>query len=323
MQGSLREELKSRSKTHYIRVAGMLSLVTNAILALAKLVTAYFSSSLALLGDGLDSLTDVLIALATLVTSSVISRAEDKEHPWGHERAETVTTLVLSFIIFFAGSQVIVQCAKRIFEVLTQEKIILQEIKKEAIIVSIISISGKSLLALAQYHYAKLSSSPMILANAWNMKSDILLSLAVLIGLVLSKIFKMPLLDPLVALLVGIWIVKNAISLFFKMNFELMDGNKDDSLYKKVFEACLSVEGVQNPHKARIRKMASHFDIDLDIEVDPLLSVYDAHEKAERVEEAIRALIPEAYDVLIHIEPLGSSGHQAKEKFGLTPQDVN
>ena len=77
------------------------------------------------------------------------------------------------------------------------------------------------------------------------------------------------------------------------MNLELMDGNADSSLYKKLFDAVATVSGVQNPHKARIRRMASSFDIDLDIEVDPSLSVYEAHELSEQVESAIRREIPE------------------------------
>ncbi|MBQ2479766.1 MAG: cation transporter, partial [Treponema sp.] len=132
----------------------------------------------------------------------------------------------------------------------------------------------------------------------------------------------LPILDPIIALLVGLWVIKNAAKLFLQVNFELMDGNADNSLYQKLFSAVSSVQGVHNPHKARIRKMASLFDIDLDIEVDPAMTVYDAHEKAEQVEEAIREVIPEAYDILIHIEPLGSDSHQREEKYGLKPEDM-
>lgn len=304
-------------KTHYIRVAGTIALIGNAALAFIKILLAYFSKSLAVMGDGIDSSTDVLIAIVTLVISAIISRPSDKEHPWGHGRAETTTTLVLSFIIFFAGAQLAIQSVTRLMN--PQDA---QAIGRGAVIAAIISIAGKTVLALLQFHYGKIADSEMVKANALNMKNDIIMSLGILVGLFLSKQFKLPILDPIIALLVGLWVIKNAAKLFLQVNFELMDGNADNSLYQKLFSAVSSVQGVHNPHKARIRKMASLFDIDLDIEVDPAMTVYDAHEKAEQVEEAIREVIPEAYDILIHIEPLGSDSHQREEKYGLKPEDM-
>lgn len=304
-------------KTHYIRVAGTIALIGNAALAFIKILLAYFSKSLAVMGDGIDSSTDVLIAIVTLVISAIISRPSDKEHPWGHGRAETTTTLVLSFIIFFAGAQLTIQSVTRLMN--PQDA---QAIGRGAVIAAIISIAGKTVLALLQFHYGKIADSEMVKANALNMKNDIIMSLGILVGLFLSEQFKLPILDPIIALLVGLWVIKNAAKLFLQVNFELMDGNADNSLYQKLFSAVSSVQGVHNPHKARIRKMASLFDIDLDIEVDPAMTVYDAHEKAEQVEEAIREVIPEAYDILIHIEPLGSDSHQREEKYGLKPEDM-
>lgn len=304
-------------KTHYIRVAGTIALIGNAALAFIKILLAYFSKSLAVMGDGIDSSTDVLIAIVTLVISAIISRPSDKEHPWGHGRAETTTTLVLSFIIFFAGAQLAIQSVTRLMNPLDA-----QTIGRGAVIAAIISIAGKTVLALLQFHYGKIADSEMVKANALNMKNDIIMSLGILVGLFLSEQFKLPILDPIIALLVGLWVIKNAAKLFLQVNFELMDGNADNSLYQKLFSAVSSVQGVHNPHKARIRKMASLFDIDLDIEVDPDMTVYDAHEKAEQVEEAIREVIPEAYDILIHIEPLGSDSHQREEKYGLKPEDM-
>lgn len=304
-------------KTHYIRVAGTIALIGNAALAFIKILLAYFSKSLAVMGDGIDSSTDVLIAIVTLVISAIISRPSDKEHPWGHGRAETTTTLVLSFIIFFAGAQLAIQSVTRLMN--PQDA---QAIGRGAVIAAIISIAGKTVLALLQFHYGKIADSEMVKANALNMKNDIIMSLGILVGLFLSEQFKLPILDPIIALLVGLWVIKNAAKLFLQVNFELMDGNADNSLYQKLFSAVSSVPDVHNPHKARIRKMASLFDIDLDIEVDPAMTVYDAHEKAEQVEEAIREVIPEAYDILIHIEPLGSDSHQREEKYGLKPEDM-
>lgn len=306
----------SSLKAHYIKVAGAVALAGNAVLAAVKFLFAYLSGSLAVAGDAVDSSTDVLIALVTLFVSQIIQRPGDKEHPWGHARAETTATMALAFIIFFAGAQLVLSAVK---------KIVLHdfqgEVSSSAVYAAVISMGGKTLLALAQLHYGNLAGSEIVKANAQNMKSDIMLSGAVLAGLLCSGVFKMPVLDPVVAMLVGLWVIKNAASLFMRMNMELMDGNADSSLYKKLFDAVSTVPGVLNPHRARIRRMASSFDVDLDIEVEPSLSVYEAHELSEQAECAIRREIPEIYDIVIHIEPKGSDSHQRKEEFGLNPEN--
>ena len=301
-------------KAHCIKVAGVIALLGNAVLALIKLLFAYLSGSLAVMGDGIDSGTDVLIAIVTLVIGSIIAQPSDKEHPWGHGRAETTATMALSFIIFFAGSQLVVQSASRLIR-----GNIASENSHLAVTAAIISIAGKSVLALLQYHYGKLAGSDMVKANAQNMKNDIVMSAAVLLGLFLSALFNCPAIDPVLALLVGFWIIKNACALFCQMNMELMDGNSDDSLYTRLFEAASSVEGVKNPHGARIRKIASHYDIDLDIEASPFLTLFEAHELSEQVEEAIREAISDVYTVTIHIEPCGSDSHQRQEQYGISP----
>lgn len=301
-------------KVKYIKIAGTIALIGNAILALLKLLLGNISNSLAVTGDGIDSATDVLIAIVTLIIGKIIAKPSDKEHPWGHGRAETTATLSLAFIIFIAGFNILSKAVRSLISGNFE-----QETSFVAIIAAIISIIGKTILAAVQNHYGKKASSDILKANAQNMKNDIVLSFSILLGLFLSKIFKSKAIDSVIALLVGVWIIKNAFILFSQMTSELMDGNTDNSLYKKLFEAVSSVEGVANPHSARIRKIASKYDIDLDIEVAPDIPIYEAHELTEQVEDAIRKAIPDIYAITIHIEPCGSDDHQRREEFGLSP----
>ena len=98
----------NNDKTKYIRIAAITAIVGNAILAILKIIASVFSGSGALIGDGIDSSTDVLISIITLVVIRILSKPADAEHPWGHRRAETIATAFLSFIIFFAGAQLII-----------------------------------------------------------------------------------------------------------------------------------------------------------------------------------------------------------------------
>ena len=302
-------------RTHCMKLAGYTALIGNALLALVKILFAHFSGSLAVMGDGIDSSTDVLIALLTIIVSSIIARPGDKEHPWGHARAETTATLLLSFIIFFAGAQLVLQSFQRILH--GPEGAIDSFL---SIVAALVSFVGKGLLSLVLFRYGSLANSDIVKANALNMRNDMIMSVGILGGLILSRLFSCPILDPVVALLVGLWIIKNAACLFYDMNMELMDGNTDSSLYTKLFAAAMSVQGVSNPHGARIRKIASRWDMDLHIEASPTISLYEAHELSERVEDAIRKAIDDVYTVTIHIEPEGSDSHQRPEEYGLSPE---
>lgn len=309
-----------------IRRASIIALCGNFLLAAVKLILGYVSGSLAVLGDGIDSATDVGIACITLLVSTVITRPSDKEHPWGHARAETTATLVLSFIILFAGSQLGFSAVKDMISILKLQGATEQNTLSAAyisILATLISIAGKLLLSFSQIYFGKKANSSMVLANAQNMRNDVIISVSILIGLTAAHIFQQPILDPITALLVSVWVIKNAVHLFFDINMELMDGNTNQKLYNEMFTAIKTVQGAQNPHRARIRKIATYWDIDLDIEVDAKMTVHDAHEIAEKVEIAIRNHITDVYDIMVHIEPAGHNGHHPTEQYGLSEVDLS
>jgi cation diffusion facilitator family transporter len=300
-----------------IKKAALIALLGNAILAAGKIAVGFVSGSLAVLGDGVDSSGDVLIALMGLAISFVIRRPADVGHPWGHARAETMATTAVSFALFYAGAQLAISGAGRLLsppEGLEMPDAI-------ALVATIVSIAGKTALAYSQFALAKRANSGMLRANAVNMRGDIAISAAVLAGLGLGILLDSPLADSIVATLVGLWVIKAAFGIFREANLELMDGTEGLGEYQAVFEAALSVEGVRRPHKARMRKIADKWDIDLDIEVDGSICLAAAHDIASRVEAAVKERLPEVYDIVVHVEPEGA--HEAEgEGFGLCEHDI-
>jgi len=302
-------------RSKIVRTAAIIALAGNLFLAVLKIATGFFGNSLAVLSDGIDSSTDVAIALMSLVVGSIITHPSDKKHPWGHQRAETIATIILAFLIMTAGFQLFLSAIQQLR---SAETLVLPG--PFALIATAISIAGKLLLTFSQFRLGKQAESPMILANARNMTNDIVISISVLVGLGLSLFFKFPILDPIIALAVALWVMRSAFEIFREQNLELMDGNADVEQYRVLFDAVKSIPQAGNPHRARIRKMAASWDIDLDIEVDGSLTVSEAHEIAETVEQAIRNRIPDVYDIMIHIEPQGQGQHT--EQFGLSAQDI-
>jgi cation diffusion facilitator family transporter len=304
-------------KARIIRTASITALLGNTLLAALKIGTGIWAGSLAVLGDGIDSLVDVLIALMTLAVSGIISRPADREHPWGHGRAETVATALLSCTLFFAGAQLILKSGT---DLAFGEP---REIPgAPALAVTLVSIAGKLVLAWSQYLFGKKAHSPMLRANAKNMTADVILSGGVLLGLGLSWLFKTGAIDSACAILVGLWVIKSAVGIFIEVNMELMDGSTGPEPYRLVFEAVHSVEGAGNPHRTRMRRIAGLWDIDIDIEVAPDLTVSEAHAIATRVEGAIKERVEGVYDIMVHVEPaVADQGHK-KEGYGLSEQEL-
>ncbi len=297
--------------------ASWIAIAGNSILAVLKIVIGLISGSMAVVADGIDSASDIGTSLITLLTAKLISRPPNIRYPYGYEKADTIATKVLSFIIFFAGAQLAINTIQRIIRGEVSEIPTLL-----AVWVTIFSIVSKLGLSFYLQRTGKKVNSSMLIANGKNMKNDVLISSAVLTGLFFILILKMPLLDLIIAMAVSIWIMKVAVQIFFQTNVELMDGMKDPLLYCLLFDAVKKVEGARNPHRVRVRKIGNFHMISMDIEVEPEITVREAHVIAHSVEDHIKNSLPNVYDIVVHIEPLGSK-ENANEKFGINEEMIH
>lgn len=298
------------SRNNILRTASLVSAVGNAVLAVSKIVVGFLSGSLAVLGDGIDSATDVLISIAMMVTARIINRPPDKKYAFGYEKAESIATKLLSFVIFYAGVQMLISSIQTI---ISQEQRVLPG--TIALYVTLFSIAGKLSLAWYQFRMGKKTDSSLLKANAINMRNDVIISLGVLLGLAFTFIFGLPILDVITGLLISVYIIKSAIAIFMESNVELMDGVKDENVYSKIFEAVDTVHGASNAHRVRSRQIGGMYMINLDIEADGNITLNEAHDIAEKIEKNIRQSIENVYDIVIHVEPKGHC--MDNEKFGL------
>jgi cation diffusion facilitator family transporter len=298
-----------------IKRASIIAIAGNALLAVIKIVIGLLAGSLAVVADGIDSLEDIITSTITLVTANILSRPPNKKYPYGYGKAETIATRLLSLVIFAAGIQL---------AIISVQKIIKGSFTgiplKIAIYVIVISIIGKFLLSFHQFKVGKRINSEMLKANAKNMQNDVFISLSVLVGLVSTRLLKMPVIDSIAALLVSVWIIKVAVQIFLRTNVELMDGVKDKEIYDIIFKAIDSVQGVKNPHRIVVRNVGYKLKIGADIEVDGTLSLQKAHELAHKVEQSIRSKIDNLFDVNIHVEPVGDK--TAETKYGISRENL-
>ena len=291
------------------------AIVGNGLLAVLKLVVGFISGSYAVVADGIDSTTDILSSLVVLIAARIIARPPDVKFPYGYRKADTVATKILSFVIFFAGAQLGYSTIKILITGTTMETP-----STLAIWVTLISMAGKVVLAILLFSTGRKVESPMLIANGKNMRNDILISLSVLGSLLFTVWLQEPLIDRAIALAISGFIMFEAFKIFMKSNIDLMDGIDNMEVYCKLFDAVHQVEGAHNPHRVRARKIGNHYMVNLDIEVDPVLSVKDAHRIAQSVENSIKSTLNNIYDVMVHVEPLGNV--EADEKFGIRESDI-
>ncbi|MDF9829003.1 cation diffusion facilitator family transporter [Parabacteroides sp. PF5-6] len=291
-----------------------ISTIGNGVLSIAKIIIGLTAGSLAVLGDGIDSATDVFISVVMIFTARIVSKPPSRKYVFGYEKAESIATKILSLVIFYAGVQMLVSSIERIF---SSEPRALPGML--ALYVTVFSILGKWALAWYQIKQGKKINSSMLIANAKNMQNDVLISVSVLVGLFFTFILHLPILDTITGLVISGFIIKTSITIFMESNVELMDGVKDESVYEKIFDAVERVPGAHNPHRVRSRQIGGMYMIDLDVEADGKISLYEAHDIAHAVERSIKESVENVYDIVVHIEPEGKC-HEA-EQFGICKED--
>jgi cation diffusion facilitator family transporter len=310
------EDTQREDRGRRIVTASWIGIIGNGVLAALKTVVGFISGSAAVLGDGIDSGLDVLTSGITLIAARITSKPPDMDHPYGHSRVETIATKSVSFIIFFAGAQLAFGTVGHLLDGTARD--IPSEL---AIWVTVASIVGKTGLAIHKRVVGKRVNSSMLVADADNMRADIVISVGVLAGLSATFLLSLPIVDSIVALCISIWIMFVAFRIFLQTNTELMEGYKDRETYQRIFRAVDSVPGAEHPHRTRVRTIGSMQIVDLDIEVDGNLTVTEAHEIAQQTERAIKGALGNVYDVLVHVEPLGNV--ENRERYGLSRRKLN
>ena len=296
--------------------ASLWAIIGNALLAFLKLGAGFISGSFAVIADGIDSVSDIISSVVVMVAARIISRPPNVKFPYGYKKADTIAAKVLSFVIFFAGAQLAYSTVTILISGGT-----IETPGTLAIWVTLVSIAGKLLLSLFLFRTGRNVDSPMLIANARNMRNDILLSLSVLASLLFTVLLQQPLIDRIIAILISIFIMYEGFRIFMKSNIDLMDGIDDTEVYCQLFESVRSVKGAHNPHRVRARKIGHYYMVNLDIEVDPNIPVKEAHDIAKNVENSIKANQRNIYDIMVHVEPLGNK--EEDEKYGITETEIN
>ena len=284
----------------YKQTAYRVSIVTiffNILLTLFKLWAGLVGHSLAMISDALHSLSDVISTAILMVGIHFSTMKADRQHPYGHERIECISSLILAFILIFTGLQIAYQSLTSLFQPHD-----LHIPSRIAFIAAIISIIVKELLYHYTKHYATKLQSTSLLADAWHHRSDALSSIGSFIGIGLS-ILGYPLCDSFVGLFMSLFILKPGLSIFYHASISLVDHSCSDDIYQSLFQFIQNQEGVLHIDVLKTRMFAEKYYVDLEISVNQTLSLQEAHCIAHRVHDHLEQEFPNIKHCMIHVNP--------------------
>jgi len=268
------------------------------VLIAAKLVVWISTGSVALLSSLVDSLVDAAASLLNFVAVRHAIVPADREHRFGHGKAEPLAALGQS--AFLVGSAVLLmfEAVRRLVSPAPIED------PTAGIAVMVFSIVITLGLVAYQRHVVHHTGSLAIGADELHYRSDLALNLGVIATLVLGSLFRVPLLDPLFGGAVGLWIIYGAIKIARLSLVQLMDQELPDSERARVRAIAEGHPDVTAVHDIRTRVAGPTAFIQLHIEMDAGITLLRAHEISDSVEAQIQAAFPHA-EIMIHEDPEG------------------
>lgn len=256
------------------------TIIANAFLSMLKIAIAFIASSNAILADGIHSFSDVITTLGVMVGLKLSNKKADSGHPYGHEKFESITSLFLGIVLFIVAIS-IGYCGIL--------KIVLNEYTipgVSAAVAAFISIVVKEWM----YHYtlrnAKKINSTSLKADAWHHRSDSLSSIGALLGIIGARC-GFPILDPIAAIIISLVIVKVSIDILKESISQLIDKSANDEIISNMVDKIQSIPGVKKIDCLKTRMYATRIYVDVDISVDPDISVEQGHDIAVKVHDIV------------------------------------
>ena len=287
---------KIESANRQIKSVINLSIAGNITLAAVKMVVGFLAGSIALIADGVHSLSDMVTDVAVLLGVYFGSKQPDREHPYGHGRIETFAAVLIGIALALVGAAMIYRASIDIAagKYVKPGFIVL--------IVAVVSIVVKELLYRISRNVAVRLHSSALYANAWHHRSDALSSIAVVIGFVSLQLgFRYG--DQMAAVAVGLMIILVAIRILGDCLHELTESAVDEDTIERIKHIISGNSQIRQWHKLRTRTVGREVFLDLHILVDPALNVTTAHEIAENLENALHEQISRPVNITVHIEP--------------------
>ncbi|GKU24121.1 cation diffusion facilitator family transporter [Clostridium folliculivorans] len=270
------------------------SILAYIALSLIKVGIGYISGSEALSADGINNTTDIIASVAVLIGLKISRKPADEDHPYGHFRAETIASLVASFIMIAVGLNVLYNAVQSIIHF---------KAKAPDLVAAVVGVLCAGIIYVVYRYNKKIAvkiNSAGLMAAAKDNLSDAWVSIGTAIGIIASQ-FGLPWIDPLAAVIVGMLIIKTGWDIFRESSHNLTDGFSKEEL-DNITENIKLVSGVETVKVIRARALGNNILIDATVGVSSDLNVVQAHIITEEIERNLKNDFNIA-EAMIHVEP--------------------
>ena len=282
---------KTATRVSVVSIAG------NAVLSLFKLLAGVLAHSGAMISDAVHSASDVLSSFIVIIGVKLSVREADKEHPYGHERFECVAAIVLAVVLAVTGLMIGYKAFGSIEERGSQP---IPGVL--ALVAAAVSIVVKEAMYWYTRYYGKRLNSSSLMASAWDHRSDALSSVGALVGIAGARLGH-PVMEPIASLVICLFILKAAYDIFCDAMGKMVDRAADAETEGRLRDCVLSEKNVLGIDSLQTRTFGNRIYVDLEIRLDGALSLYEAHEIAERVHDRIERDFPSVKHIMVHVNP--------------------
>lgn len=276
--------------------AARVSIYSNTLLTTLKLVAGVATGSVSVLSEAVHSANDLVASFIAFFSVRISDRPADQRHPYGHGKVESMSGLIEALLIFGAAAYIIVEAVERLRGQAEPLRV------GPGLAVMVVSAVTNVLVARYLFRVARQTDSVALLADAEHLRTDVVTSVGVVVGLALVALTGLSEIDAIVALIVAAVICRAAYRLTREALEPLMDAGLPEGDLQVVRSVLDAEPGVLAYHKLRTRKSGSSRHVDAHVLMDDHLSLVEAHELTERLEDRIRELLPRA-EVMLHTEP--------------------
>ncbi|MGN0150055.1 MAG: cation diffusion facilitator family transporter [Clostridia bacterium] len=277
----------------------VISIAVNMALSVFKLIAGLIAHSSAMVSDAVHSASDVVSTIAVIAGVNISARESDSGHQYGHERMEAIFSILLSVLLFATGLGIGYGAVLKIIGGNYGE---LQVPGRLALVAAIISIAVKEWMFHFTKRAAKKINSTALMADAWHHRSDALSSIGSFAG-VLGARLGLPICDPIAGVIICIFIAKAAWDIFYDATNQLVDKSCDESVCSELRELVEKQEGVVSVDDLKTRLFGSKVYVDVEIGADGNLTLYKAHDIAQRVHDNIEQSFPNVKHCMVHVNP--------------------
>ncbi|MDH5662217.1 MAG: cation-efflux pump [Elusimicrobiota bacterium] len=282
----------------------------NLLLTIFKIFAGIWGRSQAMLSDGFHSLSDIFASILALTSVKISEKPVDKDHPYGHGKAESIAALCISLILFGMAIVLSYRALSAIFlKILIVPGLL-------PLWAALVSILVKELMFRHAHYIGKKFDNLAVLAMAHDHRADAVSSVAALAGIAGARL-GYAVLDPLAGFLVALFILKMGIDIFRPSLGELMDTSLPEDFIDEIKKVTLTIEEIREIDDVKTRRIGWRSSIDLSVKIDADRSIEEGHQISDKIEKLLLQKLKNIGNIMIHINP-GIEGREEKyRKLGV------